>query len=87
MRSLGPDLPVAEFATTATQCGADVVAISIVSLPQPQIDEHLHQRGAPLPPAVELWLGGRGARDVEPPSGVRLVGQLEELRQHSRLII
>jgi MerR family transcriptional regulator, light-induced transcriptional regulator len=64
---LGPDLPAAEVGRFCGQVSVAVVAISIVTSPE-VIDagRQLRELRAVLPPAIAIWLGGKGAALLDP---------------------
>ena len=63
---LGPDLPAAEIAGAARQCGARAVGLSIVDPGDPDlVREELHTLRRHLGSGIGLILGGRGAAEFE----------------------
>jgi DNA-binding transcriptional MerR regulator/methanogenic corrinoid protein MtbC1 len=66
-RLLGSNTPPEELVRAATELGADVVGVTITEVPDEKEMRRmvrLLRRG--LPERVALWLGGKGARRVDP---------------------
>ncbi|MFX6540542.1 hypothetical protein ABTG54_20995, partial [Acinetobacter baumannii] len=62
--SLGPRMPLADIRTSALTASADIVALSFSSaFPVRQAIAGIRTLREALPPTVELWVGGAGARD------------------------
>lgn len=78
---LGADLPISEIVTVAQRLAAKVVGIGAVMPATEEQMTNLSKLKSDLPRSVGIWIGGRGWSNVEVPSGVRLVGTLEELQQ------
>ncbi len=81
---LGPDLPVADLVSAATQTGARAVAVSVVYVPDDRgIAAALQETRANLPTRVPLLLGGAAAQAIrlEPEiAGVVVIDSLGDLR-------
>lgn len=85
---LGPDLPVADLLSAATQTNARAVALSAVYLPDAsQVVEAIREVRTKLPRRVSLLLGGGAApairREAED-AGAMVIGSLPELRAQLR---
>lgn len=80
--SLGTQTPVREIADAARAEGAQIVALSTSgSYPAGQLKDGVAQLRAALPAGVELWCGGGGtARLRQPAPGVRVLADLEGIR-------
>ncbi|MBA3260105.1 MAG: MerR family transcriptional regulator [Gemmatimonadales bacterium] len=81
---LGPDLPVADLVSAATQTGARAVAVSVVYVPDDRaLAAALQEARANLPSQVPLLLGGAAApairleREI---AGVMVIDSLADLR-------
>jgi DNA-binding transcriptional MerR regulator len=84
---LGADLPVEEMLGAADRTGAAAVALGLVSLPAVQGARAVNALRGGLPSDVHVWVGGAGARDVEPADGVERIESLETLEQRvARLV-
>lgn len=77
---LGPHTPLGELSAAAGSCRADIVAISLSSaFPAHRARLFVNQLRHALPAEVDLWLGGGGAREINPrQSGVRVFSDLRE---------
>lgn len=77
---LGPHTPLDELSAAARSCRADIVAISLSSaFPAYRGRLFIKQLRNALPAEVKLWLGGGGAREINPQqSGVRIFSDLRE---------
>ena len=87
---LGPDLPPAEIARSATEVGATVVALSLVlQNPSADILAQLRELVDGLPATTALWLGGSAARELPadqlPPRCV-VLGDNVELEQRLEML-
>ena len=75
-RLLGPDLPPEQIVAAGLALGPAAVGISVSSASDPAAT--LRALGVVAkglrPSKTELWLGGAGAVDLDPPDGVRRVG-------------
>lgn len=73
--SLGPRMPLADIRTSALTASADIVALSFSSaFPVRQAIAGIRTLREALPPTVELWVGGAGARDkLRNEAGVRVI--------------
>jgi methylmalonyl-CoA mutase cobalamin-binding subunit len=78
---LGADLPVAELVRAAKRTGAAAVGLGVVSLPAAQATRAVRSLRGDLPGDVYVWIGGAGARDVEPTEGVERIEGLEAVEQ------
>jgi DNA-binding transcriptional MerR regulator len=80
-RVLGADTPPAQLAEAARALGVDAVGVSISpAAPARATTMAVKSLVALLPPGIELWLGGGGARAVAPSApSARLVGTWSEL--------
>lgn len=81
---LGPDLPVADLVSAATQTGARAVAVSIVCAPDERaVAAALREARASLPAQVPLLLGGAAASAIaleRDSAGVVVLDSLAGLR-------
>jgi DNA-binding transcriptional MerR regulator/methylmalonyl-CoA mutase cobalamin-binding subunit len=77
---LGTDLPAAEIVSAAQRSRAAVVGLGVVNGDnQSTAVEEVRQLSLMLPPAVELWLGGREAAGVGSRLGKSRVVVLDEI--------
>lgn len=87
---LGPDLPVVDLVSAATQTGARAVAVSVVYVPDGRaVAAALQETRANLPARVPLLLGGAAApaileRDI---AGVMVIDSLADLRALLRRLV
>jgi methylmalonyl-CoA mutase cobalamin-binding subunit len=64
---LGSETPPLELAAAAAETGADIVALSFAaSFPPRILVRMVTSLCTGLPPSVEVWIGGEGAREVPP---------------------
>lgn len=80
--SLGTQTPVVDIARAALAQPTDVVALSFSpSLPAGQVAAGLAELRALLPPAIEIWAGGRNAAlQRRPPAGIVVLDELDAIR-------
>lgn len=78
--SLGVQTPVSEIAQAVKAQGADIVALSFAASARPaQVVQALSDLRAALPPAVEIWAGGRCSALVRrPPADIQVL-ELHEI--------
>lgn len=66
-RLLGASMPPEELAQAARDLHADVVGLTITPVPdKKEMRRMVRALRRALPPEVPIWLGGAGARDVDP---------------------
>jgi len=87
---LGADLPAAEIARYAREVGAAAVAISLVQS-EPAVTSALllHELARRLGPAVPVWIGGAGAKELsrrELPASCCVVQDPMELEQRLEML-
>lgn len=76
---LGTQMPLLEISRAAAAHQADIVGLSFSSaFPHRQIAAQVQQLRQLLPPEVELWIGGEGARRTQAPPGVLRLDSLED---------
>ncbi|MDQ9170507.1 MerR family transcriptional regulator [Oxalobacteraceae bacterium R-40] len=86
--SMGPQSPLNEIASAATELQADIVALSFsIAFPKRKIPAMLRELRTQLSPGVKIWAGGDGTLGMEhKPRGVTLLSSLQEaiecLRNH-----
>lgn len=83
---LGVDLPTSELLRAVDTAGAAALALSVVALAKDDAEAALRALRGGLPPNVELWLGGAGARALALPEGVRRIDSLESLEHRAELL-
>ncbi len=77
---LGVDVPPGDIAIAAREVAADVVLLSFSAyFGHRQVPAVLERLLMQLPPSVELWVGGAGARSVRAGSRLRVSQSLSEL--------
>lgn len=78
---LGAELPIEDLLEAAERANADVMALSIVSLPCAQAERTTRALRAGLPDSVDLWIGGSRARDLDALGGVLYLHDLAAIEQ------
>jgi DNA-binding transcriptional MerR regulator/methylmalonyl-CoA mutase cobalamin-binding subunit len=59
---LGPDMPAADIVAVAAVVRLEIVVLGVTDTGDTaRVDKEVRQIAKRLPPAIELWLGGRGA--------------------------
>jgi DNA-binding transcriptional MerR regulator len=76
---LGPDLPTEEIVAAALESGASAVALGVVKRSKRELAAELRSLRRELPPAVAVWVGGAAAHGIEPPAGVRVIQDMDDL--------
>lgn len=78
---LGADTPPPEAAAAATECNADVVALSFsAGVPGKNVARMTTIMRGALPASTALWIGGEGARMAGPPgAGIDLFPSLDAI--------
>lgn len=78
--SLGPQVPLDEMALAAQDFRTDVLALSFsMHFPKKKIAPLLKTIRSSLSPAIELWAGGLGVKDLEPvPRGVSVFNAISD---------
>jgi MerR family transcriptional regulator, light-induced transcriptional regulator len=78
--SMGPQSPLNEIASAATELKADIVALSFsIAFPKKKIPPLLRELRAQLPTHIKLWAGGDGTLGMDhKPRGVTLLSSLAE---------
>lgn len=78
--NLGPQMPMLQIVRAAEALAADAVALSFsAAFGAPSAMRMTQQLRAALPPEVQLWVGGAGARKLAGMAGVHLMLGLDEL--------
>jgi DNA-binding transcriptional MerR regulator len=83
---LGPDLPVDEILRAVETVGAGALALSIVAAAPEAPVRALAATRAGLPDEVQLWVGGRMAREIKLPPASVYIDSLETLEQRVTLL-
>lgn len=83
---LGPDLPAEELLDAVRLVGASALALGIVCLAPRLSAQAIRTLRAGLPEAVELWIGGARAAELELPPGVQVLASLDALDAKVRLL-
>ncbi|TFG95329.1 MAG: hypothetical protein E4H11_05220, partial [Myxococcales bacterium] len=83
---LGVELPVEDLLSAVEDTSAAALALSVVAMPPAQATRIVSALRGGLPEGVHLWLGGAGASDLTPPSGVERIGSLEDFEQRVILL-
>ncbi len=84
---LGVELPVEDLLGAVEGSGAAVLALSLVSMPREQALRTVGALRGGLAARVPLWIGGAGARDLEPTPGVERLATLGDLEQQVALLV
>lgn len=87
-RLLGTSTPADQIAAAAIALRADAVGVSVSSqAPRTSTQHELKSLRAALPPTVQLWVGGSGARELAPTSlGVRVVDTWARIDEAARAL-
>jgi DNA-binding transcriptional MerR regulator len=83
---LGAELPVPDLLGAAAASGCAAVALGLVTLPSEDAEQALSEIRGGLPGAIQLWVGGYGASNVDLLDGVESMASLEELEQRIALL-
>lgn len=83
---LGPDLPVDEILGAVKTSAARALAVSIVATPPDKAQELLAALRDGLSEEVELWVGGRGAQELELPPQSARIDSFDTLEQRVTLL-
>ena len=84
---LGADLPIDEIAAAVDITGARAVAISIVQADGDETIAAVSALRDAIPGAVEIWLGGGGASELDLPDGVSVVTTLDAIEARVALLL
>jgi DNA-binding transcriptional MerR regulator len=83
---LGAELPVEELLRATEAANAEVLALSLVTLPADQAGRTLAAVRGGLSDEVQVWIGGAGAAGVARPDGVEWLATLGDLEQQVTLL-
>lgn len=83
---LGADLPVEDLLEAVAQSQPAALALSLVTIPSPQAARTVRALRGGMPDEVGLWLGGSGAAELDVPSNVDVINNLDELEQRVAIL-
>jgi DNA-binding transcriptional MerR regulator len=83
---LGVELPVEDLLGAVEGAGAAALALSLVTVPNPQAARTVSALRGGLADAVHLWLGGAGVSDIDLPEAVEHIESLEDFEQRVALL-
>jgi DNA-binding transcriptional MerR regulator len=83
---LGVELPVEDLLGAVEEAGAAALALSLVTLPEPQATRTVGALRGGMAAGVRLWLGGPRTRELELPLAVEYIESLEGLEQQVTLL-
>lgn len=84
---LGAELPVEDLLVAVETTDARALALGVVTIPPASASRTVAALRGGLPDAVHLWLGGAGARGVQPMAGVEHFDDLGTLEQSIRMLL
>ena len=83
---LGTDMPADSLAEAAVKSGSVAVALSIITLPEPEATAEVASIRGALPDSVSLWLGGANARRLPPIEGAETIDSLDDFERRIILL-
>jgi MerR family transcriptional regulator, light-induced transcriptional regulator len=83
---LGADIPVEDLLEAVAQSQPAALALSLITIPSAQAARTVRALRGGMPDEVGLWLGGSGAAELDIPSNVDLIKNLDELEQRVALL-